>query len=102
MAKFSIKVTSLQTSEVTNNVTGKTYVCRNEWHKRLIKGIMHFEIYVDVKNVEGKAMKDKFTLPFKFAIKDNGKLDGESPVGKIIESDLAGKQRAIPTMDMFD
>lgn len=87
MARFEIKVVSLALSEVTDSVTGKTYVCKNVWYQR--KGFRKF--YVNVARVETKQMKDMFSFPWQAEILEDGKLRGKSPVGSVISSDLNGK-----------
>ena len=98
MYKFSIKVTSLQESVVTNNETGKSYTCKNVWYTR--NNTKRF--YVNVEAVDGKAMKSMFSFPWFAEITENGKLKGKNPVGTIIETNLAGKQAAMITEDMFE
>lgn len=95
--RFSIKVTSLQESVVTDNKTGKTYKCKNIWYTRDNKR----RFYVDVKSVETKQMKDNFSFPWSAEVLDNGKLKGQNPVGMVHETNLAGKQSMIITEDMF-
>ena len=95
--RFSIKVTSLQESVVTDNKTGKTYKCKNVWYTR--NNTKRF--YVNVEAVNGKAMKSMFSFPWSAEIMENGKLKGQNPVGMIHETDLAGKQAAMITEDMF-
>lgn len=95
--RFSIKVTSLQESVVTDNETGKTYKCKNVWYTR--NNTKRF--YVNVEAVANKAMKSMFSFPWSAVIMDNGKLKGTNPVGTVIETNLAGKQAAMITEDMF-
>lgn len=102
MSKFSIKVVGLKMAEVVNNETNEVFNCAMEWHGRTIKGQRFQEIYVNVKDVKGKEMKDKYTLPIKYRIKENGKLEGPNPIGMTFETDLAGRQATAPTMDMFE
>lgn len=97
MYRFSIKVTSLQESVVTDNQSGKTYKCKNVWYTR--NDTKRF--YVNVEAVENKAMKSMFSFPWSAKILDNGKLRGQSPVGMVHETDLSGKQAAMITEDMF-
>lgn len=96
--RFSIKVASLQESIVTDNETGKTYKCKNVWYTR----DKHKRFYVNVEAVETKAMKSMFSFPWSAEILDNGKLKGQNPVGMIIGTNLAGKQGAMITEDMFE
>lgn len=96
--RFSIEVTSLQESVVTDNETGKTYKCKNVWYTR----DNHKRFYVNVEAVETKAMKSMFSFPWSAEIMDNGKLKGRNPVGMIIGTNLAGKQGAMITEDMFE
>lgn len=98
MFRFSIQVTSLQESVVTDNETGKTYTCKNVWYTR--NNTKKF--YVNVEAVETKAMKSMFSFPWSAEIMDNGKLKGKNPVGMIHETNLAGKQAAMITEDMFE
>ena len=95
--RFSIKVTSLQESVVTDNETGKTYKCKNVWYTR--NNTKRF--YVNVEAVETKSMKSMFSFPWQATITENGKLKGTNPVGTVIETNLAGKQGAMITEDMF-
>ena len=95
---FSIKVTSLLESVVTDNETGKTYVCKNVWYTR--NDTKRF--YVNVEAVPNKAMKSMFSFPWSATITENGKLKGKNPVGMIHETNLAGKQAALITEDMFE
>jgi hypothetical protein len=95
--RFSIKVTSLQESVVTDNETGKTYTCKNVWYTR--SNTKRF--YVNVEAVAGKAMKSMFSFPWYAEIVDGGKLKGTNPVGMVHETDLAGKQAVMITEDMF-
>lgn len=95
--RFSIKVTSLQESVVTDNETGKVYKCKNVWYTR--NNTKRF--YVNVEAVADKAMKSMFSFPWSAQIMDNGKLKGTNPVGTVIETNLAGKQSAMITEDMF-
>lgn len=94
---FTIKVISLEESVVTDNRNGKQYTCRNEWHTR--NGSAKF--YVNVSNVPNKQMKDKFTFPWSAKIMDDGTLDNKPPIGLVHETNLAGKQAAIPALSMF-
>ena len=96
--RFSIKVTSLQESVVTDNETGKEYKCKNVWYTR--DNTKRF--YVNVEKVETRAMKSMFSFPWKAEITENGKLKGTNPVGTIVETNLAGKQAALITEDMFE
>lgn len=96
--RFSIKVTSLQESVVTDNQTGKTYKCKNIWYTR--NNTKRF--YVNVEAVADKAMKSMFSFPWSAEIMDNGKLKGKNPVGMIHETNLAGKQGTLVTEDMFE
>lgn len=101
--RFKIEVTSFKESIVTDNETGKVYKCRNEWYPRTDRNGKRFQhFYVNVKDVEGKSMKDKFTFPWNAEIKENGKLKGTSPIGQVIETNLAGKQATSITADMFE
>lgn len=95
--RFSIKVTSLQESLVTDNETGKTYKCKNVWYTRNDTK----KFYVNVESVENKAMKSMFSFPWSAKIMDNGKLKGTNPIGMVHETNLAGKQAALITEDMF-
>lgn len=95
--RFTIKVTSLQESIVTDNETGKTYKCKNVWYAR--NNIKRF--YVNVEAVETKSMKSMYSFPWQATILDNGKLKGQNPVGMVHETNLAGKQAALITEDMF-
>ena len=95
--RFSIKVTSLQESIVTDNNTGKTYKCKNVWYTRANTK----RFYVNVEAVADKAMKSMFSFPWQAEIMDNGKLKGTNPVGMVHETNLAGKQAAMITEDMF-
>lgn len=95
--RFTIKVTSLKESMVIDNETGKTYVCKNVWYQR--DG--HKRFYVNVASVEDKAMKDNFSFPWSAEILEDGKLKGKNPVGMVHETNLAGKQAALITEDMF-
>ena len=111
--RFSIKVTSLQESVVTDNETGKTYKCKNVWYTRnntkrfyvnveaVANKAMKSMFYVNVEAVANKAMKSMFSFPWSAIIMDNGKLKGTNPVGTVIETNLAGKQAAMITEDMF-
>lgn len=96
--RFSIKVTSLQESVVTDNETGKTYTCKNVWYTR--NDTKRF--YVNVEAVANKAMKSMFSFPWSAQIMENGKLKGQNPVGMVHETNLAGKQAAMITEDMFE
>lgn len=98
MFRFSIQVTSLQESVVTDNETGKTYKCKNVWYTR--NNTKKF--YVNVESVETKAMKSMYSFPWSAEIMENGKLKGKNPVGMIHETNLAGKQAALITEDMFE
>lgn len=95
--RFSIKVTSLQESIVTDNETKKTYKCKNVWYTR--NNTKRF--YVNVEPVETRAMKSMYSFPWFAEIMDNGKLKGQNPVGMVHETNLAGKQGALVTEDMF-
>lgn len=95
--RFSIKVTSLQESLVTDNKTGKVYKCKNVWYTR--NNTKRF--YVNVAAVQDKAMKDNFSFPWSAEITENGKLKGQNPVGMIHQTNLAGKQGTMITEDMF-
>lgn len=95
--RFSIKVTSLQESVVTDNETGKTYKCKNVWYTRANTK----RFYVNVEAVADKAMKSMFSFPWSAEIMENGKLKGQNPVGMVHETNLAGKQAAMITEDMF-
>lgn len=95
--RFKIQVTSLQESVVTDNETGKTYKCKNIWYTRENKK----RFYVNVSTVETRQMKDNYSFPWSAEIMDNGKLKGTNPVGMIHETNLAGKQSAMITEDMF-
>lgn len=95
--RFSIKVTSLQESMVTDNETGKTYKCKNVWYTR--NNTKRF--YVNVEAVETRAMKSMYSFPWSAVIMENGKLKGQNPVGMVHETNLAGKQAAMITEDMF-
>lgn len=95
--RFTIKVTSLSESVVTDNETGKTYKCKNVWYAR--NNTKRF--YVNVEAVETKSMKSMYSFPWQATILDNGKLKGQNPVGMIHETNLAGKQAALITEDMF-
>ena len=95
--RFTIKVLSIRESEVTDNETGKVYKCKNEWYER--NGDKKF--YVNVSTVETRSMKDKFSFPWSAKILENGKLRGTNPIGMIHETNLAGKQAAMITEDMF-
>lgn len=97
MARFTITVTSIATSEVKDNETGKIYVCKNDWYKR-DDDIRRF--YVNVKNVKGKQMKDHFSFPYKGIRNENGKYT--TPVGLTCNTDLAGKRASAITEDMFE
>lgn len=97
--RFELKVVSIQLTEVKDTKTGKVYKCKNIWYQR--DGFKRF--YVDVTLVATKQMKEKFSFPWKAKIKENGKLEGASPVGMVIEHDLAGKtSSAMPTADLFE
>lgn len=95
--RFSIEVTSLRESVVTDNETGKKYTCKNVWYTR--DNTKRF--YVNVEAVENKAMKSMFSFPWSAEIMDDGKLKGRNPVGMVHETNLAGKQAAMITEDMF-
>ena len=98
MFRFTIKVTSLQESVVTDNENGKTYKCKNVWYTR--NNTKRF--YVNVEAVSDKAMKSMFSFPWSAEIMDNGKLKGKNPIGMIHETNLAGKQGTLVTEDMFE
>ena len=95
--RFNIKVISLQESVVTDNESGKTYKCKNVWYTR--NNTKRF--YVNVEAVANKAMKSMFSFPWSAEIMDNGKLKGTNPIGMVHETNLAGKQAAMITEDMF-
>lgn len=95
--RFSIEVTSLRESVVTDHETGKTYVCKNVWYTR--DNTKRF--YVNVESVETKAMKSMYSFPWSAVIMDDGKLKGQNPVGMVHSTNLAGKQAAMITEDMF-
>lgn len=95
--RFNIKVISLQESVVTDNESGKTYTCKNVWYTR--NNTKRF--YVNVEAVANKAMKSMFSFPWSAEIMDNGKLKGTNPIGMVHETNLAGKQAAMITEDMF-
>lgn len=98
MARFEVKVDSMAMSTVTDKETGKKYACKNIWYTR--DGYKKF--YVDVTTVETKKMKDKYSFPWKAEVLENGKLRGTSPVGTVIDTDLAGKTSvAMPLEDAF-
>lgn len=98
MARFEVKVVSMDFSEVTDTVTGKVYICKNVWYTRDGKK----KFYVNVATVETKQMKDMFSFPWSAVIVEGGKLRGKSPVGMVISTDLAGKaSTAMPTEDAF-
>ena len=96
--RFTITVTTLQESEVKDNKTGKVYKCKNVWYTR--NDTRRF--YVNVAAVQGRQMKDMFSFPWQATILENGKLRGKNPVGMVHETNLAGKQSALVTEDMFE
>lgn len=97
MYRFTIEVTSLQTSTVRDNETGKVYTCKNVWYTR--NNFKRF--YVNVESVEARQMKSMFSFPWQAEITADGKLKGTNPTGMIHETNLAGKQAALISEDMF-
>lgn len=95
MSRFTIKVVSLQLSEVTDNVTGKVYKCKNEPYTRERNGKQFKQFYVNVSNVETKNMKDKFSFPWKAIKQEDGKFHAKNPIGMVHETDLSGRTSTI-------
>lgn len=99
MARFEVKVVSMALSEVKDTKTNKVYKCKNVWYQR--NGFKRF--YVNVEAVKDKQMKSMFSFDWKAEILANGKLKGQSPVGMVQYTDLAGKtSTAMPTDDIFE
>lgn len=99
MSRFSIKVTSLQLSQVTDNETGKVYNCKNSFYVRTRNEKTYRQFYVNVSNVETRKMKDNFSFPWKAELQGDGKFHGTNPVGLICETDLAGKTSSVNEND---
>lgn len=95
MSRFTIKVTSLATSQVIDNETGKTYICKNQFYPRTRNGKTYKQFYVVVTNVENKKMKDNFSFPWKAEKQADGKFHGPNPIGLTCETDLAGKTSSV-------
>ena len=101
MARFTITVTSIATSEVKDNETGKVYVCKNQWYSRKHSdGKTYKQFYVVVTDVKGKQMKDNFSFSYKSTANENGKY--KNPIGLTCDTDLAGKRASTVTEDVFE